>query len=319
MNTLHASSEIFEQWLSACSSNPWEPLSAQAAEPYRYIWQSWITHLGAKSWMNASGTDVLAFITTLRSSNEAPSDITRRRYWRVLDRIYEFAVLHELAPHNAAQLVDSSDRPPAEDPLGAILSPRMWSAVTKHLPSARRANDARDCAVLRLLTESAPTPAELGNLRTSDLLRDSEGHIVAVHISGKHKHQKRDIAVSHECALALDDYVASHYKLTASATGSSPLFISRGRAMQDQTLHRITRDHLIYTAYREGLPEPARLGPQVFRNTAIVHWLLEGRSVTEVLHMSGLKSPSGLERLRIHLPTKVRQIISTSTPSDHAE
>lgn len=316
MNTLSHPPEIFEQWLAACAANPWEPLSAKAAEPYRCIWESWQKHLGATHWTSATGTDVLSFINTLRLSTEAPSEITRRRYWRVLDRIYEFAELHELAPHNAAQQVGELERPPSEDPQGVILSPRMWSAVTKHLPTIRRATDARDCAVLRILVETAPTPSELANMRTTDLLRDADQHVVAIHFNGKFKHQQRALATSHDCAVALDEYISTRYKLTASANASPHLFLARGKSVLDQTLQQITKQHLTYTAYREGLPEPARLGPQVFRNTAIVHWLLEGRSVSEVLRMTGLKSPSGLERLRIHLPVKVRQAISTTSPAE---
>lgn len=314
MNTKHGAHEVFERWLFACASNPWEPLSAKAAEPYRYIWESWVHHLGTTHWSDATGEDVLAFIGQLRASPEMPSDITRRRYWRVLDRIYDFACLHELASANAAQLVAPSERPPSEDPIGAILSPRMWAAVIKHLPTTRKSTDLRDAAVLRLLVETGPTPAEMANLRTADVFSTGAGH--AVQLQGKLPHQSRSLAISEQCAAAVDDYIDSRYKLSAQAPSTAYLFISRGRSVMDQTLQQITKRHLIYAAYREGLPEPVRLGPQVFRNTAIVHWLLEGRSVQEVLRMAGLKSPSGLERLRVHLPVHVRQAISTTTPSE---
>ena len=48
------------------------------------------------------------------------------------------------------------------------------------------------------------------------------------------------------------------------------------------------------------LPEPARMGPQVLRNTVLVQWLESGCSVSEVLARSGMKNPNALQHLRAY-------------------
>ena len=32
---------LFDHWLQARASDPWSPLTAQAAKPYRFIWGAW--------------------------------------------------------------------------------------------------------------------------------------------------------------------------------------------------------------------------------------------------------------------------------------
>ena len=93
----------FDHWLRTCGQNPWEPLSADAAKPYGFIWQSWLRFIAggqdedtSLAWASATPLQVLAFINHGPQSpkRSKPSDITRRRYWRVLDRVYDHAVLH---------------------------------------------------------------------------------------------------------------------------------------------------------------------------------------------------------------------------------
>ena len=82
------------------------------------------------------GAIALAFINHGPQSpkNTRPSDITRRRYWRVLDRVYDHAVLHRWAASNPAQGITAQDMPPSEDPKGAVLSARMWRALERQAP-----------------------------------------------------------------------------------------------------------------------------------------------------------------------------------------
>jgi len=53
-------------------------------------------------------------------------------------------------------------------------------------------------------------------------------------------------------------------------------------------------------AQRHDLPEPARMGPQVLRNTVLVQWLDAGCSVDEVLQRAGMKHPNALQHLRAY-------------------
>lgn len=308
-------SEVFERWLFACSANPWEPLTPTAAEPYSYVWRAWGRWLGSVPWHQAQAKDVLGFINSAAPDKDKPSDVTRRRYWRLLDRIYDFACLQELTEHNPVQDMAACDIPPSEDHVGAILTPRMWAALPKHFPDPRTVAGARDCAMLRVLMECAISAREVLALQLSDM-SVQDGQVKAIHITGTRAHKIRTLAVSEACSQALLHWSGMRGMLGTSKL-SQALFIGRDQpTLTGQALHKTTDEVLQYTALIERLPIPARRGPQVLRNTAIVQWLQEGQSVQSVIAAAGVKSPAGLEHLRHYLPLHVRQAIASSTPSE---
>lgn len=58
------------------------------------------------------------------------------------------------------------------------------------------------------------------------------------------------------------------------------------------------------------LPPPARLGPQVVRNTVLVRWLNSDFTVEQVVKAAGLKNAKGLYHLRDLVHHEVRIAIS---------
>ena len=307
--------QVYTHWLQACSHNPWTPLSPEAAKPYGFIWQSWLRFLAqraaaetdaAHAWASATAVQVLEFINHHPQSpkRSQPSDITRRRYWRVLDRIYDHAVLHRWAAHNPAQGLTQQDMPPSEDPKGAILSPRMWRALQQHIPQPNDLISARDRAVLMLLMELGLTPQEVRHLETEHLLcnGDAPQRITAVHIVGERDKQTRTLPVSESLHHALRHWLQARASYHAMQ-GQSALFCTRkAPQLSNHTLLHLVTKTLAQAALASQLPAPARMGPQVVRNTVLVHWLESGLSVEEVLARSGMKNPNALQHLRAYFP-----------------
>ena len=301
----------FDHWLLACGQNPWEPLSADAAKPYGFIWQSWLRFVAggededaSHAWASATPLQVLEFINNGPQSpkRSKPSDITRRRYWRVLDRVYDHAVLHRWAASNPAQGLTQQDMPPSEDPQGAILSPRMWRALERQIPSPDDLISCRDRAILVLLMELGLTPEEVRMLEVGHL-RWSEtppSKITAIQIEGERDKQTRTLPVSDKLHAALHHWLQARAGYHAMQ-GQPALFCTRkAPQLSNHTLLHLVTKTLKQAAQVSKLPEPARMGPQVVRNTVLVQWLDSGCSVQEVLARSGMKNPNALQHLRAY-------------------
>lgn len=303
--------DVFEHWLRTCGQNPWEPLSPEAAKPYGFIWQSWLRFLTASSatpqpdsWAKANAVQVLSFINHGPQSpkRSQPSDITRRRYWRILDRVYDHAVLHGWTAHNPAQGLTASDMPPSEDPKGAILTPRMWHALEQQIPAPDDLISCRDRAVLMLVMELGLTPEEVRQLELSNLLwsESPAPRIEALHIQGDRDCQTRTLPVSAKLHAALQHWLTARAGYHAMQ-GQAALFCTRkAPQLSNHTLLHLVTKTLKQAAQARKLPEPARMGPQVVRNTVLVQWLDSGCSVEEVLTRSGMKHPNALQHLRAY-------------------
>ena len=306
--------DAFAHWLSACGQNPWEPLSPEAAKPYGFIWQSWLRflleHESTKAeqllqaWALATPEQVLAFINHGPQSikGHKPSDITRRRYWRVLDRVYDHALLHGWVSSNPAQGLAAQDMPPSEDPQGAILSPRMWRALERQIPPPQDLISCRDRAVLLLLMELGLTPEEVRLLEMRHLQwSDNEPRqIEALQIEGERDRQTRTLPVSARLHSALHHWLQARAAYHAMQ-GQSALFCTRkAPQLSNHTLLHLVTKTLKQAAAASRLPEPARMGPQVLRNTVLVQWLDAGCSVDEVLARAGMKHPNALLHLRAY-------------------
>lgn len=304
-----AADTVFQRWLSACQSSPWSPLTLEAAHPYRAIWETWLRHIAETPWYEANGSQVLSFINAAHlPGRDKPSEITRRRYWRILDRVYEHACLEGDCTYNPAQDVEAADRPPQEDPIGAVLSPRMWAALSEHLPAPVDAIRARDRAMLLTFMELGITSQEIINLRLCDVTAQG------MQLQGPRRSQERVLPISEALATNLDDYQRQRGLLGLGAN-SDLLFISRHAdpKLSSTTLQTITQKYMLYAAHVSALPEPPRLGAQIIRNTVITRWLIAGRPMREVLRMAGLQEPGSLSHLREALPKHIRSLIAASS------
>lgn len=328
---LPSASGLFEHWLQGRSTDPWAPLSADAAKPYRFIWGAWSKFLqahvdaqgqavAAVEWQEATPVQVLHFINHIpqTAKGRKVSDITRRRYWRVLDRVYDHALFQGWLESNPVHAVSPAERPPSEDPKGAVLSDAMWQAGIAHIPAGDDLIGARDRAVLMLLFELGLAPEELRLLQVDSILYSDPGEtnadarIFAVHIEGLRENQRRKLPVSTPLALALAHWLKAraHYP---AMQGQASLFCSRkSPQLSNHTLLHLVTKTLAQAAQSAGLPAPARLGPQIVRNTAIVRWLNAGMALPEVVERAGLKNTNGLLHLRDMVTAEARALLTQS-------
>lgn len=314
---------LFEHWLQARSNDAWAPLTADAAKPYRFIWGAWSKFLQGQrvngmAWNDASAVEVLHFINHIpqTAKGRKVSDITRRRYWRVLDRVYDHALFNGWVNANPVHAVASAERPPSEDPKGAVLSDAMWQAGIAHIPAGDDLVGARDRAVLMMLFELGLAPEELRMLGVDNILysepkgTEDAKKIIGVHIEGLRDNQQRKLAVSTPLGAGLAHWLRARAQYPAMQ-GEPALFCSRkSRTLSNHTLLHLVTKTLSEAAQSAGLPTPARLGPQIVRNTAIVRWLNAGMALNDVIERAGLKNVNGLLHLRDYVSEEARATLS---------
>lgn len=288
---------------------------------YRYFWISWTKFLttgGDKEnpkWVHWTDADPLLVKSYLASGIEsrANSDtkisvITERRYWRLLERVYDYAVERGLVAENPAAGIADKEKPPAEDPKGAILSPVVWEQCFKILrdgtedAAGLKAIDIRNRALLLVLFELGLTSAEIRALTVESFVDGGAGKGASIRITSGGVNQLRTMVVSDEVRSAIKSWL--QVKATAGKHALAPaLFSSQtGKPMTDENLLVLVRAHLLAASRAAGQDDPVRAGPQIVRNTRLVQWMLSGMPQPEVALRAGLKNVRGLLHLRQHLP-----------------
>ncbi len=323
--------QVFARWLESEGGKPFQALSTEPQGVYETIWHAWLeslqprtgTRRGAdgpalrvlRQWHEAQAEDVARFLR-IRAGQKAHhqpdrklSEVTRRRYWRVLDRIYDFAVQQGWLQTSPVALLRLAERPRAVDQLGHCLPPALWVRLPAHFPAADSLQGARDLAILLLLYELALAPEEVRAL-TDDSLLDAEHLPLAppsamppsfLRIEGARKAQQRTLALPHRVGSALSAW--RQYRQAHDASLSGWLFHSRkGGPLSIRALFHVA-SKVIQEAHA-ALPSDVqqwplqRVGPQVLRNTAIVTWLQAGVPETEVVRRIGVESSRALGHLQ---------------------
>ena len=236
------------------------------------------------------------------------SEITERRYWRLLERVYDYAVERGLVAENPAAGIADKEKPPSEDPKGAILSPVVWEQCFKILREGSedavglKAIDIRNRALLLVLFELGLTSAEIRALTVESFVDGGAGKGASIRITSGGVNQLRTMVVSAEVRSAIKSWL--QVKATAGKHALAPaLFSSQtGKPMTDENLLVLVRAHLLAASRAAGQDDPVRAGPQIVRNTRLVQWMLSGMPQPEVALRAGLKNVRGLLHLRQHLP-----------------
>lgn len=321
----------FESWLLQRAAERENPLTPQAAEPYRYIWSSWCQWLLAKagqgSWMDrvlsASPEDALDFLservtpsTQRDGSPREISTVTRERYCMVLRGVYGQIMRLGLLPENPMlRLYElaGEDRPDAE-----VLPDQVW----RHLENlARREPDRspfalRDRALLWLMLDAALTPAELAALNLGQLndVIEEEGTTlrsrISIHLQGNRASQRRDLVLDASASAALRDWLAVRQDTLekgqpdALVVAGLVFFTERRKPLSRRVLFHLTSGLISQACATLGLSLPRHLGPLVLRNTAILNWLKAGMPLDEVCRRAGYQGKLALAHLRAHLPAE---------------
>ncbi|WP_332549414.1 tyrosine-type recombinase/integrase [Comamonas sp.] len=299
------------------------------ATGYALVWNAWVLQLqgqtpassrkprGArtapKAWHAATAEDVAHFLQ-IRPGQRAHhqpgrqiSEITRRRYWRLLDRIYAHALEQGWVTYNPVQAVHPVERPAPEQPTGHVLPPALWKALPRHFPDSDDLQGARDRAVLRLLYDMALAPEEVRLLTLGSLRNAHQATMAAddkpsfIQIEGTRAAQHRCLALPATTQAALSAWLAFRHNSGTPAQQAAPLFESRkGGPLTIRALFHIASKTIALArqASPDGALPLARMGPQVLRNTAIVHWLHAGAAPSEVVRRIGVEDVRALAHLQ---------------------
>jgi site-specific recombinase XerD len=356
--------QIFEEWLAMRSlADARDRLDRNNAEPYRWIWSSWLRWLAAADpaaplrpraadWTKASTAQVLQFLErgvqprqrnkpaakrkggglagSSRKSdrNSQVSEVTKRRYWRLLQRVYEFAKGKQLLHVNPAD-TDPGKAPAPEKTQGAIMHPRAWSALKALVaaPTDKEAwLDARDRAIMMLFMELGLTPAELSTLQISEAQPGPKAKAFIVHIKGKRKHQQRDLVASNVLTKALQAWRVHRgefleRKRETAGKHVQPeaqdlFFLSlRLGALSWRSIYHLVEPLMQSAAKEAGIGRLPHLGPVLLRNTRIVMWHQDNVPMVTLLKNAGLQNEESLRGLASYItirkraPRKDRKIV----------
>lgn len=319
-----SSEVLLDLWLDQCSAAEMAPIGLKGEPSYRYFWSTWVKflrHEGKENppppipWHEVESADIARFLNSgvrERKKLAGVSIITKRRYWRLLDRIYDFAQANAWVKTNPAAGLNKAEKLPSERPTGAIMLPRLWQAAMQALgeplADASDPQSFRNRALLLVLFEFGLTPAELRRLTVQALQTSIEGSRV-VHwlvVAGPEVNHPRRFQLPFNVQRALEEWVELRSTATGYATTTTLFSTRRGSAMTDENLLSLVRSHILAAASACQMSLPPRLGPQVVRNTRLVMWLNSGVSSEQVAVRAGLKNIKGLYHLRDHLLPDVR-------------
>lgn len=325
---------LLDLWLDESSMSDRLPIGLKGEPSYRYFWSTWLQYLrsgrnGAEplaiEWYDVTGAIVAGFLQSGpagRKPGTGVSDITRRRYWRLLDRIYDFAVRKHWIASNPAKALEERERPPIENSLGAIATPQVWAALQSILEVASDTAgpvESRNRALLLCVTEMALMPSELRTLTLDSVFYSTDGgrrRPYQLQLDGPGRNQRRRIVMPEAAVKAVEAWLAVRHEVcsdpsvqtlfcTKASTARKPSSKPAGE-MTSVTLLLLVRELLLAAAEKAGQPPPARLGPQILRNTRLVMWLNDGVPANQVAVWAGLKNVKGLYHLREHLNPEIR-------------
>lgn len=337
---------VFRDWLEHEGSKSWDALDTSPDGNYEKVWQVWLWHLSGeayaedkalkpssahepKDWHQATAVDVQHFLQ-VRDGQRAHhhperkiSPVTRRRYWRLLERIYDHAMEHGWMAANPATGLEPIDRPPSEDGKGHCLPPLLWQSLPRHFSQADGYQNARDRAIVVLLYEMALAPEEVRALLWKDLrcsaeqAWDSTPKEIAdtqpalprfLRIDGSRAAQQRLLELPESVAKALLDWrrFSAAQRGPTVVDGDHIVFYSRrGGELSVRMLFHVA-SQIIQRAHEAQAEDSQksplqRVGPQVLRNTAIVQWLRAGVPELEVIARIGVNSTRALRHLQHYL------------------
>lgn len=333
--------EHFEHWLDnrdRPGTRQRERLTHAAAKPYRYIWKAWVQWLTsprvlangetapplAADWTQAKAAHVLKYLdsgveaaaSARRRGTAQISEITRRRYWRVLQMIYAHAVNQHIIDINPVMATDDVTAPPQEDSEGMVLLGAQWQVVRLAITRGTSPSDQRDRAILTVLMDAGLTTSELAGLK----LHQVGSHLtkVTLKLTGARDKQTRTVTLGLAASAELRKWIEVRWRLPVRPdTDPGLVFITnRGRPMSGRMLFEQVSNTVIRGLRNGGFDLPQHIGPQVLRNSRIVMWLNEGMAVEDVCKRAGLKDFRSLRGLRRHINPGVLPALPKRARSD---
>ena len=337
--TIPTAEAVFKAWSLKRATERKGGLSPRSLASYHSLWAGWteylLTHSGL-DWPQARSVDVRAYLESLSPRAQLRgllhvSTVTQRRYFRVLKKIYDFALGQGWVSVNPVDLNASVS--PTEQMDSLVFHALDWDALLQAVvapldppPSGQPWLEVRDQAILRLMMQAALTVAELAGLDVGDVchprLAWSQGMeelwpgetdtapagaaqpAVWLALSGARAAQKRRIELEPQTSSAVLAWLTLRATLPLPQGVDSPLFVSRKKAgrLTPRALFHLANRHVNATLGPR-YPDTvlAHAGPMTLRNSCIVRWLDAGLADDEILQRAGLRETQALLRLRKHV------------------
>jgi len=335
------SEAVFKAWSLQRATERKGGLSPRSLASYHSLWLGWTEHLLVKSltWHQAQSCDVRDYLESLSPRAQVRgllhvSTVTQRRYFRVLKKIYDFALAQAWVLLNPVDL--SASVSPTEEMDSLVFHALDWQALLQAVPPPLDPPpeqpwlDVRDQAILRLMMQAALTVAELARLDLGDVRHPRLGSAkgvgelwpaeapapssgvtcVSLDLSGTRSAQDRRITLLPDVSTALLAWLTVRATLPLSQTAESPLFVSRKKAgrLTPRALFHLANRH-VSTTLVPLYPNRvlAHAGPMTLRNSCIVRWLDADLPEDEILARAGLQESQALLRLRKHVHQELPQ------------
>lgn len=331
------SEAVFKAWALKRATERKGGLSPRSLASYHSLWAGWSDYLLAHpglDWPQARSVDVRAYLESLSPRAQLRglvhvSTVTQRRYFRVLKKIYDFALAQGWVDANPVDLNASVS--PTEQMDSLVFHALDWDALLQAVappldppPPGQPWLEVRDQAILRLMMQAALTVAELAGLDLGDVHHPRLGRdkgmeelwptqapdagaappAVSLELSGARAAQKRRIELAPEASAAVLAWLTLRATLPLAQSADSPLFVSRKKAgrLTPRALFHLANRHVSATLGPR-YPDTvlAHAGPMTLRNSCIVRWLDAGLLDEEILVRAGLQEAQALLRFRKHV------------------
>ena len=340
---------VFKAWALQRATERKGGLSPRSQASYHSLWVGWIEHLLARQatdWSQARSDDVRAYLESLSPRAQLRgllhvSTVTQRRYYRVLKKIYDFALAQGWIQVNPVDVQASVS--PTEEMDSLVFHALDWAALLQAVappqdppPPELPWLAVRDQAILRLMMQAALTVAELAALDLGDVRHPRLGlekgvgelwpaeadaaaapdadagagaatllvALVALDLNGARAAQQRRIVLEPQASAAVLAWLTLRATLPLPQSADSPLFVSRKKAgrLTPRALFHLANRHVSATLGPR-YPDTvlAHAGPMTLRNSCIVRWLDAGVADDDVLARAGLREAQALLRLRKHV------------------
>ncbi|WP_426148776.1 site-specific integrase [Polaromonas sp. DSR2-3-2] len=328
---------FFAAWKAArLADTHRKPMGASGLAQAEFVWGKWLAFCALRgiAWDAAGPADVQAFAGAVSprklTTSAQVSPITLRRYWRILNDLYAYAMLSRtLADNPCVEVMPAI----SEKTASLALPPHLWALLQSNLPGGQSFQARRNRLVLLLMMRSALTVTELLGLTLgcvqahegtpgqvarrlglaslgsfepeSAFLAPTAAHpaglTYTLALSGSRAVQTRCLVLDARTSAALHDWLEVRAMGHAGAGERLLVGAAKSSALSSKGLYKICRAHMA-----RSLPgiEIDQMGPNTLRNTCIAMWLNAGLPLPEVQRRCGLKDASVIIRLGAHLQTR---------------
>jgi len=299
---------FFAAWQAArLADTHRKPMGASGLGQAEFVWRKWLDFCACRglAWDAAGPLDVQAFAGDVSprklTTSAQVSPVTLRRYWRILNDLYAYAVLsHTLADNPCVEVMPAI----SEKTASLALPPHLWALLQDNLPGGHSFQARRNRLVLLLMMRCALTVTEILGLTLGCVQAPAETPgqdarlTYTLALSGSRPVQARCMALDACTSAALHDWLELR-RLGNAAAGDRLLIGAPNRAaLSSKGLYKICRSHMA-----KSLPgiELAQMGPNTLRNTCIAGWFNACVPLQEIQRRCGFKDASVMSRLSAHL------------------